>query len=214
VLLYRHTFDKDFIARIKKGWEVFDKYYSKTDNSPLYAAALILHPNRRTKYIEANWKPKWVKPILKKVRELWEAYREKAPAPLISPSYDLAIEEEEIDVFDQIAQNLGSYARPASQDEFQDYCSGEPYDIGKMLALTWWCQDIQRKRWPRLSYMAIDILSIPAMSDEPERVFSGGRRTVSWERAQIGAETLEKVECLKHWKKSGILRELFAGERN
>ena len=69
-----------------------------------------------------------------------------------------------------------------------------------MLALEWWCQDQQRKRWPRLSYMAIDILSIPAMSDEPERVFSGGRRTVSWERAQMGAENLERVECLKHWK--------------
>jgi hAT family C-terminal dimerisation region len=55
--------------------------------------------------------------------------------------------------------------------------------------------------------MAIDILSIPAMSDEPERVFSGARRIVSWDRAQMGAETLERVECLKHWKRSGISNE-------
>jgi len=53
--------------------------------------------------------------------------------------------------------------------------------------------------------MAIDILLIPAMSNKPERVFLGGRRTVLWERAQIGAENLERVECLKHWKRSGIL---------
>jgi hypothetical protein len=46
--------------------------------------------------------------------------------------------------------------------------------------------------------MAIDILLIPAMSDEPERVFSGARRTVSWDRAQMGADTLEITECLKH----------------
>jgi len=52
--------------------------------------------------------------------------------------------------------------------------------------------------------MAINILLILAMSDEPERVFLGGRRTVSWERAQIGAENLKRVECLKHWKRSGI----------
>ena len=45
------------------------------------------------------------------------------------------------------------------------------------------------------------------MSDEPERVFSGGRRTVSWERAQMGAENLERVECSKHWKRSGISDE-------
>jgi hypothetical protein len=57
--------------------------------------------------------------------------------------------------------------------------------------------------------MAIDILLIPAMSDEPERVFSGARRTVSWERAQMGAESLERVECLKHWKRSGILDEIL-----
>jgi len=53
--------------------------------------------------------------------------------------------------------------------------------------------------------MAINILLIPAMSDEPERVFSGGRRTVSWERAQMGAENLKRVECLKHCKRSSIL---------
>jgi hAT family C-terminal dimerisation region len=55
----------------------------------------------------------------------------------------------------------------------------------------------------------MDILSIPAMSDEPERVFSGARRTVSWERAQMRAETLKKVECLKHWKRSGISDEIL-----
>ena len=171
--------------------------------------ALILHPNRRTKYIEANWKAKWVKPILKKVKELWESYREKAP--VYSTSYELQKESEsqnkELDVFDQIAQDLGKYTRPASQDEFEDYCSKEPYDIGKTPALIWWCHDQQRKRWPRLSYMAIDILSIPAMSDEPERVFSGARRTISWDRAQLGAENLEKAECLKHWKRSRITEE-------
>jgi hAT family C-terminal dimerisation region len=55
--------------------------------------------------------------------------------------------------------------------------------------------------------MAVDILSIPVMSDEPERVISGARRTISWERAQLGAETIEKVECLKHWQRSGISKE-------
>ena len=34
--------------------------------------------------------------------------------------------------------------------------------------------------------MAIDILSIAAMSDEPERVFSGSRCTISWEKGADG----------------------------
>ncbi len=78
-------------------------------------------------------------------------------------------------------------------------------DPGKQGALAWWCHDVQRQRWPRLSLMAIDILSIPAMSDEPERVFSGGRRTISWDRGSMLPETLEQRECLKHWKKSGLI---------
>ena len=47
--------------------------------------------------------------------------------------------------------------------------------------------------------MAIDILSIPAMSAEAERVFSGARRTISWSRCRLGATVVEQTECLKSW---------------
>jgi hAT family C-terminal dimerisation region len=87
-------------------------------------------------------------------------------------------ELKELDAFDCIALTL-VITRPASQDEYEDYNMQEPYDPGKQGALAWWCQDTQRQRWPRLSLMAIDILSIPLMSNEPERVFSGARRTVT-----------------------------------
>jgi hypothetical protein len=56
-------------------------------------------------------------------------------------------------------------------------------------------------------YIAIDILSILAMSDELERIFLAACCTVLWDRGQMEAETLEKVECLKHWKRSGISNE-------
>ena len=205
--LSNHADDKEFSSRIQKGWEAFDKYYSKTDDCPLYAAALILHPSRRAKYIRANWKAKWQKPVLKKVEELWEFYRERSPSPPISLYERKLSQDQDLDVFDQIARDLGKYAWPANQDEYEDYSNGEPYDIGKISALEWWCQDQQRNRWPRLSYMAIDILSIPAMGDEPERAFSGERRTISWERAQLGAENIERVECLKHCIMSGIVKD-------
>jgi len=97
------------------------------------------------------------------------------------------------------------YTRPTSQDEYEDYCSREPYNP-KVTAIQWWAEEQQQERWPRLSAFAFDILSIPAMSDEPERVFSGGRRTVSWERMKLGREMLEKTECLKSWYRSDILK--------
>jgi hypothetical protein len=204
--------NKDFASRIQKGWDIFDTYYSRTDVTPLYTAALILHPARRTKYIKTNWPAKWVKPNLKKVEKLWEDYQEKIPALSLATSYDepqrKPEEEKELDAFDRIGQDLGKYMRPSSQDEYRDYTDQTPYDIGKMSALAWWSQEPQRKRWPRLSLMALDILSIPAMSDEAERVFSGARRTVSWDRAQMEPSTIEMVECIKHWKKSGILNQI------
>ena len=46
--------------------------------------------------------------------------------------------------------------------------------------------------------MAIDILLILAISNKPERVFSGARRTISWERAQLLAKNIKRLECLKN----------------
>ena len=57
--------------------------------------------------------------------------------------------------------------------------------------------------------MAIDILLIPPMSDELERVFSRARCIVLWDRGQIEVETIELRECLKHWKRSGILNKFY-----
>ena len=73
---------------------------------------------------------------MKKVKELWESYREKAPFPLVSSSYKKkSPQDQDLDEFDQIAQDLGKYTQPASQDEYEDYSKGEPYDIGKISAL-------------------------------------------------------------------------------
>ena len=52
--------------------------------------------------------------------------------------------------------------------------------------------------------MAIDILSIPSMSAEAKRVFSGGRRTITWDRMRLGSTNIEYTECLKSWLRSHI----------
>ena len=191
---------------------VLDDYYMKTDMSPVYAAALILNPHNCTRYIETYWPKKWSKLALVKVKKLWEKYREEAiilPTPPTLSYNSLSHEPLELDAFDRIALSLQAVAQPVSENKYEDYNSLESYDPGKRGALAWWYQDTQRQRWPRLSLMAIDILSIPPMSDEPERVFSGARRTVSWDRGQMEPETIEIRECLKHWKRSGILNTFF-----
>ena len=72
-------------------------------------------------------------------------------------------------------------------------------------AIQWWSQPIQRGRYPRLSQLAIEVLSIPGMSDKPERVFSGSRRRVPWDRTKTSVQLLEASECVKDWTVQGIL---------
>ena len=113
---------------------LFDKYYLKTDMSPLYAAALILNPSRRTRYIEINWPKKWAKPALEKVKKLWEKHREETLVPPTFTTFSYkgtSKEPKELDTFDQIARSLGQVAQPASEDEFEDYNSQELCDPGK-----------------------------------------------------------------------------------
>jgi len=46
---------------------------------------------------------------------------------------------------------------------------------------------------------------MPAISDKPERVFSGARRTITWERFDMSPEVIEWREYLKHWKRSSLV---------
>ena len=85
----------------------------------------------------------------------------------------------ELDTFDQIALSLRSVAQPTSEDEYEDYNSQDSHDPGKGGALAWWMSDAQRQRWPRLAFIAINILLIPLISDKPERVFSRACRMVT-----------------------------------
>ena len=64
-------------------------------------------------------------------------------------------------------------------------------------SLSWWLEEVQRRTYSNLSRFAIDILPIPAMSAEPERVFSGCWRTIKWQRMRLGVKVVEEGECLK-----------------
>jgi hypothetical protein len=89
------------------------------------------------------------------------------------------------------------------EDEYKDFIEGKPISI-KGRALDWWLDPTRQKDYPRLSKMAIDVLSIPSMSAEAERVFSGARRTISWDRMRLGSINIERTECLKSWLRSNL----------
>jgi hAT family C-terminal dimerisation region len=65
----------------------------------------------------------------------------------------------------------------------------------------WWLLPEQKRDYPNLSQMALDILSIPAMSASIERLFSSANITVSDRRNHLTPNTIEIIESLKSWQK-------------
>ena len=53
--------------------------------------------------------------------------------------------------------------------------------------------------------MALDIYAVPAMSDEPERVFSTAGNLLTPRRRCMKGEAVEQMLCLKSWQRSGIV---------
>ena len=142
----KHVSDKDFCAWIQKKWDVFDKYYVKINITLLYIVVLILHSLCHINYIKNNWSFKWVKFVLNNMTKFWKIYQDQNYYSLVSEIAAVYYnsekkKEKKLDMFDQIAQDLEKYAWLTSQDEFQNYCNKNFYDIRKMMILEWWCQD-------------------------------------------------------------------------
>ena len=171
------------------------------DSTPAYAAALFLNPKFRFEYFKTRWTTKtlrqYQKPTLAAIRRLYDSdYRnaltETALLAIQAPKQD----EEEEDIFDAF---LNKGKKP--KDEFEAYINSSTTAIDKNFnIINWWANSGS----PQLTAMAFDILSIPAMSSETERVFSGIKLTLSPARNRLGEDIIEATECLNRWYKAGL----------
>jgi hypothetical protein len=55
-----------------------------------------------------------------------------------------------------------------------------------------------KRDFPNLSRMALNILSIPAMAADPDRLFSSAGLTVTDRRNHLLIESIEALECISH----------------
>jgi hypothetical protein len=65
------------------------------------------------------------------------------------------------------------------------------------LLYQWWLEPQQQREFLNLSKMALDILLIPAMSADPERLFSLAGLTITDHRNRLGIDVIKAIECLK-----------------
>jgi hypothetical protein len=65
--------EKYMATACNSGWTKLNKYYSKTSDSPAYAAAVVLHPSNKWQEIENSWCPEWIPSAKHMVKQFWES---------------------------------------------------------------------------------------------------------------------------------------------
>ena len=98
----------------------------------------------------------------------------------------------------------------ATLDEYTRYCLlSQHHDFEDVR--TWWMEEKQKRDFPNLSRMALNILSIPAMAADPERLFSSAGLTVTKCRDHLLIKLIRALECIKlqlKLQKASISREV------
>jgi hypothetical protein len=202
--------DKHMSKAIEMGWYVLNKYYNLTDDTPVYAASLLLDPQRRLAYLQQNWPESWHQKAIIGAKQIWEEEYKSRKESSESPSQVAPTRPQ-----NQLAKLLqrGSVKKKKvdhANDDLEVFMAGDAIEID-CTPLQWWSRVEQRSRYPSLSQMALDLFSIPAESAEAERAFSGARRTASWERLKMSCDRLERVECIGNWLREGHILPSYKG---
>ena len=93
----------------------------------------------------------------------------------------------------------------AAHDEYDDWLSHPDAKNDAMVTdpvQYWWGK---RNEYLRLSRMALDLLSIPPMSAECERLFSVSGQMVSPLRTRLEASTIGITPTLRSWARRGLI---------
>jgi hypothetical protein len=71
----RYSNDPFMASRVNSAWSKLDKYYTKTNDSAAYVAALVLDPCMKWEYINSTWESEWIPDAKTMVVQLWKKYR-------------------------------------------------------------------------------------------------------------------------------------------
>ncbi|KAK2926848.1 HAT, C-terminal dimerization domain [Fusarium oxysporum f. sp. vasinfectum] len=209
----QHERDEEPYLRIgcKLGWMKLDQYYSYTEDSPAYLAALVLHPAFRWSTVESQWadQPDWLVRGKKAVQELWEEYRNLFVEQDALPEQPTVVRKTtDLDDFMASIRKLSTQPAPspsALRDEYAEWiATSDPGDCLVDDPIQSWL--LRRRQYPRLSRMAIDLFSIPAMSSEPERIFSLAGQMVTPQRGRLKADLIGTAQCISSWEESGVIQ--------
>ncbi|TKA81632.1 hypothetical protein B0A49_01266, partial [Cryomyces minteri] len=192
-----HLPSSHFKACVNLGWKKLNYYYSLSDQTPAYRAAIVLHPRFKWRWFKKHWEkshPEWIEEARKAVTELWQSYKRRYPLPLQSQK-----ERSNFTTYMDLDDEDDSLEE---DDEFERFCSLKTVRVED--PLIWWTH--QQHEFPTLSRLAFDLLSVPAMSSECERLFSKAGQVLNEDTPRTKEDFAESRECLKSWLQHQLIQ--------
>lgn len=177
------------------------KYQELLPHSPAYAAAVAMNPTLRWEWMK-NKTPHLLESSQAAVLRLWEKdYSSKVlPKPAVVAATRTAHEASTFDSFLQVDEDFDVFEATAPIDIYRNYCTTRrtPFSECPNVIVRWESCGIADDP---VSQMAWDMIAIPAMSSECERVFSSAGRLVTPLRNRLKEDVIEASECLNAWYK-------------
>ncbi|KAM4058282.1 ribonuclease H-like protein [Hirsutella rhossiliensis] len=225
---------EDPVTREKKdvelGWKKLHKYYSRL-TSAAYVGAVVFNPTKKWRLLDQLWSrvpsrktKSWRLEYEAKLLEIWEKYRERdVDNEVLATSDEVSMDYIERRLARTVAGspfNHGSFGASSARksnrktkpstagatgdDEYARYCAEDVVNSHhyRSRPIDWW--KINRSRYPRLSLMAVDMLTIPSTSAESERTFSSAGRMTAPLRSRLRREIVAMAQCIRSWSKAGI----------
>ena len=180
-------------------------YFTKILQNPIYYAATALHPRYKT-YFKRFWrnKPTQLSTAHAKFLRVWAAYKPAAAATTPTPAPKPTMSSFD-DAIDAILDEDGEHTLGV-EDEYDSWLkepmwTSDQHKEGPT-AVQYWLS--LKPKYPHLSRLAIDVLTIPASSSDCERVFAGTGDILEPQRRKIGAQLLAALVCLQRWTRAGF----------
>lgn len=216
---------------IKLAWKKLHKYYSRL-TSAAYVGAVVFNPAKKWGLLDRLWSRlpsrkanSWRLDYEEKLLEIWETYREReVDSEVLATADEVPMDYIERrlarsvagSTFTQTSSSTASNPRKSTRktkqttvmattdDEYARYCAEDIINSHhyRSRPIDWWKNNANR--YPRLSLMAVDMLTIPSSSAESERTFSSAGRMMAPLRNRARREIVAMAQCIRSWSRAGI----------
>lgn len=162
---------------IDHSWHLFNKYYELTGHSRAYVMAMVFDPRNKYQYFYGKWNRKHWAGMKQQTESMFEEFKNEDVATPVDISEPL-MSDSDVDLFEDFDINRWRFGNGEQRtSELERYLKSPLMILQGTTAnksfnvLDWW--KANRAEYPTLFRIAVELFSIPGMSAEVERVFSG-----------------------------------------